>query len=136
MLMSNEKSIWEGVDVISAYSRAEAIDDGVLVDLMQGDMGKLCKEHYKYPIACTSAVWGLVEQSVSKPEHLNDVLGVLHDILTMSKNGHERSDDPSACQFQVIITGTGNQDVHDLKMRCGPGDEGEPVLTLMLVTED
>jgi len=31
-------------EVISSYSRAQAIDDGVLVDLMQGELASLVRE--------------------------------------------------------------------------------------------
>jgi hypothetical protein len=72
----------EHFDVISTYSRAQAIDDGVLVDLMQDEQtAKLCREHYKFPIACTAALWELIQQAISNPKHGNDLLGVLHDIL-------------------------------------------------------
>ncbi|KKL70523.1 hypothetical protein LCGC14_2104100, partial [marine sediment metagenome] len=75
--------------VISCYSRAEAIADGVLVDLMQGGtkrwMAALCREHYKHPIACTAAVWALIEEAIENKKHCNDLLGVLHDILWMNR---------------------------------------------------
>lgn len=44
--------------LIYSYTRAQAIEDGVLVDLTAIALD-VCREHYKYPIACTSAVWRL-----------------------------------------------------------------------------
>ena len=38
--------------------------------------------------------------------------------------------------FKVIITGTGRKKIHTLKVVCGPGDDAEPVLTIMLPEED
>jgi hypothetical protein len=34
------------------------------------------------------------------------------------------------CLFQVIITGAGQKKIYTLKIECGPGDVGEPVLTI------
>lgn len=128
----------EHFDVISSYSRAQAIDDGVLIDLMQDDQtAKLCREHYKFPIACTAGVWELIQQAISHPKHGNDLLGVLHDILWMSRRNKKAvSNDGSTWLFEVIITGTGNQKIHTLKLVLGQGDDEEPVLTLMLSGED
>jgi hypothetical protein len=43
-------------DIISAYTRQDAINDGVLVDLMTvenpvygGELAEVCRQHYKYP---------------------------------------------------------------------------------------
>ena len=49
-------------DVISSYSRKQAIEDGVLVDLSAMAPG-LCLEHYKHPIACTSSVFAIVQKA-------------------------------------------------------------------------
>ena len=38
--------------------------------------------------------------------------------------------------FTVIITGVGRRKYHRFKIVCGPGDLGEPVLTIMLPNED
>lgn len=40
--------------VISSYSRAQAIEDGVLVDISQADG---CKGKFKFPMAMTRAAW-------------------------------------------------------------------------------
>ena len=72
-------------DLISVYTREDAINDGVLVDLMTGDLAEVCRQHYKYPIACTASVWSIIETAVNNPKCYNDYAGVLHDILYMSK---------------------------------------------------
>jgi hypothetical protein len=133
-----ETTNMESFDVISTYSRAQAIDDGVLIDLMQDDQtAKLCREHFKCPIACTAALWELIQQAISHPKHSNDLLGVLHDILWMSKRNKKAvSGDGNTWLFEVIITGTGKKDVHTLKLVLGQGDDEEPVLTLKVSGED
>ncbi|WP_458250666.1 DUF6573 family protein [Geobacter anodireducens] len=126
--------MFENADVISIYTRADAIADGTLVDL-SGNFPDLCGI-YRYPVACTAEVWALVEMAVSNKRHGNDYQGVVWDILYMSQRGVIRRPDPATCIFQVIITGTGRRRLHTLKVICGPGDEGEPVITIMLPHED
>jgi hypothetical protein len=128
----------EHFDVISTYSRAQAIDDGALVDLMQDDaMAKLCHEHYNFPIACTAALWELIEQAINAPNSGNDLLGVLHDILWMSRVKKKAvSNDGNSWLFEVLIIATGLQPIHTLKLVFHQGDHEEPVLTLMCSGED
>jgi hypothetical protein len=46
-------SIWDGAELIDMYSRAEALEDGVLIDA-----GKLAKEAgFSFPVAFTRTVW-------------------------------------------------------------------------------
>jgi len=121
-------------DVVFAYTRKQAIEDGVLVDL-NAVAGDVCRQHFKVPIACTAAVWALIDKAVKSPKHCNDVAGVVHDILFMSKTGLARKVDDSTRIFTVIITG-GRKRNHQLKLVCGPGDNAEPVVTIMLPEED
>ena len=132
-------------DVISVYTRQDAINDGVLVDLMQGELGDVCRQHYKYPIACTASVWSIISEAVSNPKFCNDDAGILHDMLHMSKVSYTPHGDDTRL-FTVIISGrpttcwhragVGRRKYHRFKIVCGPGDGGEPVLTIMLPDED
>ena len=122
-------------EVISSYTRAQAIKDGVLVDL-SAKVPALCREHYKWPIACTAAVWSIIESAVSNKRHCNDLEGVIHDILWMSRKCAWYFPDDTTANFRVTITGAGRQRLFTFKMVCGPGDTSEPVLTLMLEGED
>ena len=67
-------------ETIYSYSRTQAIEDGVLVDLSQADS---IREHWKHPFASTSAVWTIIEEALEKPRQ--DVSGIGHDISTMAK---------------------------------------------------
>lgn len=125
----------EAFQVIHSYSRAEAIADGLLVDLMQGEMLPVCRQHYKHPIACTSSVFAIMQKAVDNPRYCNDFAGILHDMLYMSKAVGQRLD-PSSVLFQVIITGAGRARYHTFKLTVTPGDQAEPVITILLPNED
>jgi hypothetical protein len=118
---------------IHGYSRAEAIEDGALIDLNEA-APDVCRQHFKYPIACTCSVWALIQTAINNRNHCNDLNGVVHDILTMARFALKPAQDRFF--FTVIITGTGRQKYHQFKMHVGPGDEGEPVITLSFPGED
>ncbi len=122
-------------DAIHTYSRRQAIDDGVLIDAMVGDFAEVSRQHYKYAIAMTAGVFGLIRRAVEKKRHCNDYRGVWHDVLYMSRTAPVKRWQ-TGCLFRVIITGTGRKRNHTLKIECGPGDDAEPVLTVMLPEED
>ncbi len=117
-------------ETIYSYSREQAILDGVLIDLSMLDV---IKQHWKYPFACTSSVWAIIEEAREMPGQ--DLPGICHDIATMAKlaihNTHGVRD-ADQIRFEVLITGK----KHALKLHIGPGDTAAPVLTLMLPYED
>ena len=120
---------------ISTYTRAQAIEDGVLVDLMQGEMAAVARQHYKHPIACTSAVFSIMQRAVENKRYGNSYPGILHDMLWMSRV-MKRQVDPSTVIFRVLIAGAGRQKNYDFRLTVGPGDQGEPVITITLPSED
>jgi hypothetical protein len=129
-----EQGLLSEGSVIYVYTRAQAIEDGQLIDLsvLAPDV---CCQHFKYPVACTAAVWRIIERAIENPRWCSDINGVVHDILWMSRC-HARAVDESTRLFQVIIKGAGRKSLFTLKLVCGPGDGAEPVLTLMLPEED
>ena len=120
--------------IVHSYTRADAIADGVLVDLT-ASYPEECRL-YRYPVACSAAVWSLVDQAVTNRRHYNDQAGVVWDILYMSQRGVIAKPDAQTVLFQVVITGTGKKKIHTMKAVCGPGDNMEPVITIMLPEED
>jgi len=120
-------------EVIFSYTRAQAIEDGVLVDLSKLAPA-VCAQQFKHNVACTSAVMNIIEKAVSNKKHCNDLDGVVHDVLWMSRFGQHL--DASTRLFKVIIKGAGRKSVYVLKIVCGPGDDAEPVMTVMLPEED
>ncbi len=129
-----EESPFADMEVVSEYSRQQAMEDGVLVDLWKWDLKALCLEHYKVHVAITAAVWALVDMAVKAPGFCNDLEGVIHDILYMSRRG--KAIDESTRHFTVYISGTGLKPEHAMKAEAGPGDQAELIITISLIEED
>lgn len=122
-------------EVIHSYTRAQAIEDGVLVDL-NAVAGDVVGQHYSAPVACTAAVWAIIEKAVKNPRWCNDVNGVVHDMLWMARRSGARLD-PWTTVFQVIIRGAGRSSRFTFKMASGGPDENGAIrLTIMLPEED
>lgn len=113
--------------LVYTYSRAQAIEDGVLVDLSQVDS---IQQHWKFPFACTSTVWAIIEAALTREDQ--DLSGICHDISVLAHLAIPAKRDTNEIRCKVIIAGR----THTLKLHLGPGDTAAPVLTLMLPHED
>jgi len=120
--------------LIYTYTRAQALGDGVLIDVTDTAQ----EAGIRYPTALTCAVW---EQYIRVPDEVSgqDETGRLWDILWMFRNAvrtapHERTD---AIPFQLHVRNDEERlQLVTLKAVCGPGDDAEPVITIMLPHED
>ncbi|MBM3126254.1 MAG: hypothetical protein FJZ87_14485 [Chloroflexi bacterium] len=114
---------------IYSYSRAQAIEDGVLVDVT--DIAR--QVGFRFPVAITCALDDRLQPS--RHDLGQDHDGRLWDVLWVA-----------ALSIRLIgrDTDTGEQEVDpkdgklqtiELRLQavCGPGDEGEPVITKALV---
>ena len=119
-------------EVIFAYTRAEAIADGVLVDVTE-----LAKEAgFKFPVALTSTVY---EAFVRVPEGVSgqDETGRLWDILNMLRFGAARSKGESEILFKLYVRNDNRKaKLVTLKSVCGPNDDASPCITVMMPDED
>lgn len=117
---------------ISTYTRAQAIDDGVLVDVTP-----IAKEAgFKYPVAVTGRVFHEVIVPPDGVSHCQDDIGRLWDILNVLRVACKRSPG-SLVNFTIGIQNKPGQiRPCPLKSICGPGDNAEPVITIMLPDED
>jgi hypothetical protein len=135
--MSEEtsKGLWDDAEIIYAYTRAQAIEDGVLIDVTE-----TAKEAgIMFPVAVTSTVW---EQYVEVPEGVNhqDERGRLWDIVWMFRCA-ARNFSGDTLFFKLYVGNHDRErlsrnDLVALKALCGPGDDAEPVITIMLPDED
>lgn len=121
------------MELIYSYTRADALRDGVLVDVSE-----FAREFgFVLPVAVTQAVWaGYIEVPDAVP--WQDEKGRLADILTMLHFAIKCMSAPrTELRFVVCVQNRPGpaRDVQ-LKAHCGPGDHGEPVITVMLPNED
>ena len=138
----NESPLFTAENVIHVYTRAQAIADGVLIDATE-----LAREAgFRFPVALTTEVWAECvawEQDDCERQVHQDVTGRLWDVLWMAsvairaRGGASRS---SRMPFQLLVVprdGKSRQAREvELHVHIGPGDQGEPVLTIMMPWED
>lgn len=131
-LPSVEDESLDQFELVFSYSRAEALHDGCLVDV-----SKLAQEvGIKYPTAVTSGVW---QKCVTVPDNAEgqDETGRLWDVLNVLRAAIQTAGNGSRLDFSVAVQGDGNtyQEV-SLYSLCHAGDNGEPIITIMLPDED
>ncbi len=111
---------------IDIYTRAQAIEDAVLVDVSE----KAAEAGFKVPVALTRALWDIIDRH----QEDQDTMGHLWDVLWMASLAARRGgSDPIL--FQLLLR-HGRKQRATLKMHSGPGDEAEHVITIMLPEED
>src|SRR6266478_463512 len=140
----------EGLDQgerIYSYSRAQAIADGVLVDLSTAtdDKGQLlCQQAgFKVPIAITCAAWAETVEAGGtwKPDGNGEILelkggqsltGRLWDVLWLLRMACDKANNSDRIRFQVLVDvhGNGRRKLVRLWALCGPGDNARPVITI------
>lgn len=144
------QSAADGWEVISTYTRADAIEEGTLVDA-----GKTAREAgWKVPVALTAAVWSdCVEWTQADTDRKRvgqDEDGRLWDVVWMAgvaarahiaRCKNDPNTDPSRCRMQVYrIPRAGHAcdpELVELKIIIDGGDDdGEPVATILEPNED
>ena len=122
----------DGFDLIFSYTRKQAIEDGVLIDVTE-----MAKEAgFKWPVAITDTVWNQhIVPDVASAQEVQSIEGRLWDVLNVLR--FRALTGGTEVLFKVIFIEKGVIDMEiELKAVCGPGDEGEPVITIMLPGED
>lgn len=120
-------------DVIHAYTRADALADGSLIDATE-----IAREAgLRYPVALTRAVW---ERCVTIPKGVEcqDEAGRLWDVVWLLRCSIARVNG-SRVDFGVHIRNDnreGTPPLVRLYALCHGGDDGEPVITVMMPDED
>jgi hypothetical protein len=137
---STEQSLFG--DVIHTYSRAQAIADGVLVDVSE-----VAREAgLKFPTAITRAAWddcvAWTRADTNRTGAAQDEQGRLWDVLWMCRVAALSAPPGPIIQYELhrvpraerYIEGT--PPLVRLKAVCGPGDDPAPVITILLPHED
>ncbi len=120
-------------DVIHTYSRAQALADGTLRDVtpMAREAG------IRFPVALTAAAWTrCVALTPAAQRAGNDEDGRLWDVLWTLALAARRSNASDLSYELLVITDSPTPTRVTLRAVIGPGDDPNPVLTVMLPEED
>lgn len=124
--------------IIHSYTRADAIADGVLIDVTN----EAREAGFKVPVALTAEVWNdCVKWTAdgSKRQVLQDENGRLWDVLWMAFVAARRAQG-DRISFQLYRVPRGGRGCRPrlttLQLQIGPGDGLEPVITVLLPGQD
>jgi hypothetical protein len=121
--------------ILHTYSRREAIDDGVLIDVT--DTAK--KAGFRIPVAVTAALWAefvTVPDGVEGQDERGRLWDVLFVLLMAIRSGRESG---AEIRYHLQVRNdnlVGEPPLVELKSVCGPNDDGTPCVTVMLPEED
>jgi len=125
--------LFDESDLISSYTRREMIENGDLIDVSETAR----EAGIRYPTAITAAAWQLC---VTVPLGVTGQAqnGRLWDVLFMLASA-ARGSTGDTIHFQLHVRNDNRErtpPLVQLKAVCGPGDDAEPVITVMLPDED
>ena len=120
--------------IIFSYTRAQAITDGVLVDVtaQAAEMG------FKVHTVVTDHLYGeYVVPTAGLEGEGQSIEGRLHDLLFRTLLAAKAIRDSDRAEFDVLfLMAPGRWDTAHVVAVIGPGDQGEPVMTIMLPEDD
>jgi len=122
-------------NIVFSYSRWQALSDGVLVDV--SDLAR--EAGFRIPVAVTEAVYkNYLDPAPELGREGQSLNGRAWDLLQVLLFAAAVHPDHDTILFKVlfILTPGCPPEPVSLKAICGPGDEGEPVLTILLPLED
>jgi hypothetical protein len=122
---------------VHSYSRAQALEEGTLVDVTE-----VAREAgFSVPVAMTYAAYTqFVEWAPEDTARqvYQDESGRLWDVLYMARAASRTEAHTVIYKFLSVARGgrAKKTQIAELKMVSGPGDTPEPVITIMLPSED
>lgn len=120
-------------EIISTYTRAQALADGALVDVSK----EAAKVGFKIPVAVTNTVWGLYNFSTENEEHQTPFTSLWALKLAIIEKGYDQNELEYELKFPSSYKeGNSSSSSISLKALLHAGDEGEPVITIMMPYED
>ncbi len=120
---------------VSVYTRRNAIDDGVLIDL--SETAEVREAGIKFPLAVTIGVYHILKPSEKLRNYGQSFEGRLWDMLSVFRLEAKRSGGDTI-HFAPLFLTDPRKSPKPVRMwsRCHPGDNSEPVITVMLEGED
>ena len=141
MTRSNEQTFASPFgEVVYAYTRQQAIEDGVLIDVTE-----MAREAgFRWPVTVTAAVWAdciAWSEDDDARQVYQDESGRLWDLLFVATYAVQSArQDHGQLRYDIwrIPRDGRSTDAQlvSLKLIAGPGDNGEPVMTIMQPHED
>ena len=126
--------------VLHAYTRAQAIEDGILVDVSETAR----EAGFTIPVALTRTVW---TRLVALPEGyrgFQDESGRLWDVLWIARYYALRASNSNRVRMCVLVRDI-RKDLRDSNrpprrhfpvVAIGAGDDGQPAITIMFPEDD
>lgn len=120
--------------IIFSYTRAQAIADGVLIDVT----AHAAEVGFKVHTVVTDHLYG---DYIVPPAGLEgegqSIEGRLHDLLFRTLLAAKAIRDSDRVEFDVLfLMAPRRWDTAHVVAVIGPGDQGEPVMTIMLPEDD
>jgi len=125
----------DGFELISVYTRAQALADGVLIDV--SDLAH--EAGFTLPVAVTDNLWhSYVVPPLDLAKKGQSISGRLWDILSILRFAIKTSPSTDRLSFSVLFAMTPDSEPVPVELLavCGPGDNGEAVVTVMLPGDD
>ena len=126
--------------VLSAYTRAQTIEDGILVDV--SDTAR--EAGFQIPVAVTLTVWNRIIALPEGYRGFQDERGRLWDVLWMARHYARRASDRDRVTMCVLVRDI-RKDLRDSNrpprkhfpiVAIGAGDDGGPAITIMFAEDD
>ena len=125
---------------LSAYTRAQAIADGFLVDVSETAR----EAGFAIPVAITRTVWNRLVALPEAYRGFQDETGRLWDVLHMARHYALKASKSDRVRMCVLVRDI-RKDLRDSMnpprkrfpiVAIGGGDAGEPVITIMFPEDD
>lgn len=131
--MADQKGLFSDADVIHTYTREDALEDGVLIDVTE-----MAKEaNFVIPVAITQALHARLQPNEIEKGFGQSYEGRLWDVLYMASLAATKAKDgQNHAHFKFLLAEGNNEEKTlakneiELLMVIGPGDNFEPVITI------
>ena len=126
-------TLHEDDDLIYAYTRTQALEDGVLVDVSQ----MASEAGFRYPTAITADLDARITPNEREKTLGQSYEGRLWDVVFLASFAARQAGTQDRCSFEVGLFEADETPPHSthrstlmLWIVVGPGDQGEPVITI------
>lgn len=136
MKNTDSESVFADADLVYSYTRAQALEDGLLVDLTE----QARETGFRVPVAITRAAWAdCIEWPREREREYQDEPARARDVLWMLRCAiSARRANSTELLFWLVRIPRGASRATKVQLKCvsGPGDNAEHVMTIMLPEED